>query len=84
MAMPPPMADEVAFRAQMGVAIERAKTALGLVAASVGAPTWTRGSELPHMPELDALMGDIDKLMSPQRRAAMAVRFVKIGDSWMI
>jgi len=84
MAMPPPMADEVAFRAQMGVAIERAKTVLGLVAASVGAPTWTRGSELPHMPELDALMGDIDKLMSPQRRAARAVRFVKIGDSWMI
>lgn len=84
MAMPPPTADEVAFRAQMGVAIERAKTVLGLVAASVGAPTWTRGSELPHMPELDALMGDIDKLMSPQRRAARAVRFVKIGDSWMI
>lgn len=83
-AMLPPNADAAALPAQLHAATETAKAVQALVSSSVRSPTWTAGSELPHMPELDKLISEVDQIMSPTRRASRPLRFVRIGDSWMI
>jgi hypothetical protein len=82
--MLPPNADAAALPAQLHAATETAKAVQALVSSSVRSPTWTAGSELPHMPELDKLISEVDQIMSPTRRASRSLRFVRIGDSWMI
>jgi hypothetical protein len=83
-AMLPPTVDVAALPAKLHAATETAKAVQALVSSSVRSPTWTAGSELPHMPELDKLISEVDQIMSPTRRASRSLRFVRTGDSWLI